>query len=235
MLRRCLLVMTALTLFGCAAPREFYRAKSIAISKPTIGEETIARPGDALLEQGTQREYDAIELTEPFGVGVTFGSFTLPAGRYLKSSESYALSNIDYFVWDEVSSPTQGGVVSGGETLKEVALSKKEGSKLVIVKTVNNKLYASDNHPFERVKAIVLDRDSFQQTLIYSGKVGNKINISYREFAGGMARAAFANSAEYDLSESKTIGYQGAQIEVIEATNQFIRYRVISNFSKAKQ
>lgn len=68
---------------------------------------------------------------------------------------------------------------------------------------------------------------------MYSGKVGNKINIAYREFSGGMARGAFSNVAEYDLSESKTIGYQGAQIDVIEATNQLIRYKVISNFSKA--
>jgi hypothetical protein len=38
-----------------------------------------------------------------------------------------------------------------------------------------------------------------------------------------MARGAFSNVAEYDLSESKTIGYQGAQIDVIEATNQLNR------------
>ena len=97
------------------------------------------------------------------------------------------------------------------------------------------KIYAAENAPFRRVKATVMDRDSFQQTLIYSGKVGNRISLSYREFAGGIARGAFTNTAEYDLSESNTIGYQGAQIEVIEATNQLIRYRVVSNFSKAKR
>ena len=36
---------------------------------------------------------------------------------------------------------------------------------------------------------------------------------------------------EYDLKDSTTIGYKGALIEVLEATNQSIRYRVIRNFN----
>ncbi|MCV5664960.1 hypothetical protein OFN50_38635, partial [Escherichia coli] len=73
-------------------------------------------------------------------------------------------------------------------------------------------------------------QDSFQQTLIYSGKVGNKINISYREFSNDMARPAFNNEAEYDLSESNQIGYKGAVIDVLEADNTKITYRLIRNF-----
>ncbi len=42
-----------------------------------------------------------------------------------------------------------------------------------------------------------------------------------------MARPAFNNNVEYDLSESPIIGYKGAKLEVIEANNQFIKYRVI--------
>lgn len=226
MLQRCLLVILSCALFGCAAPRDFYRAKSIAVNRPEVGVLTTARPGENLLSQGTQSEYDAIESSAPFPVG----SFVLPAGKYLKNSES----NIaEFFSWDEVSSPTQGGIVSDGNSLKEVVLVKGRGA--LIVQTFGTKLYVVDSHPFRRIKATVLDRDSFQQTLIYSGKIGSKINISYRESSGGMARPAFTNAAEYDLSESSTIGYLGAQIEVIEATNQLIRYRVISNFSKSQR
>ncbi len=76
-------------------------------------------------------------------------------------------------------------------------------------------------------------RDSFQQTLLYSGKVGNKINIGYREFSNSLARPAFNNNVEYDLSESKTIAYKGAQLEVLEATNQHIKFRLIKNFNSA--
>ena len=48
-----------------------------------------------------------------------------------------------------------------------------------------------------------------------------------------MARPAFSNDVEYDLLESKTIAYKGAMIEVIEATNQHIKYIVKRNFNKA--
>lgn len=85
--------------------------------------------------------------------------------------------------------------------------------------------------PFEHTTLNVSSENSFQQTLLYNGRVGDKINIGYRESSGNMARPAFNNEVEYDLSESKTIGYKGARIEVIEATNQSIKYRVLSNFN----
>jgi hypothetical protein len=58
----------------------------------------------------------------------------------------------------------------------------------------------------------------------------NKINIGYREFSNNSARPAFNNEVEYDLSESKRIGYKGAQIEVLEADNSSITYEVLRNF-----
>jgi len=75
---------------------------------------------------------------------------------------------------------------------------------------------------FERRKRPLFGSDSFQQTLIYSGRVGNKINVAYREFSNNLARPAFSNNVEYDLSDSKIIGYRGARIDIIEATNEFI-------------
>ncbi len=87
---------------------------------------------------------------------------------------------------------------------------------------------------FDRRKYPIATENALQQTLIYSGKVGDKINISYREFSNDVARPAFNHDVEYDLSESMTIGYKGAQIEIIEATNELIRYKVLRNFNKAE-
>lgn len=74
------------------------------------------------------------------------------------------------------------------------------------------------------------DRD-LQQTLIYSGRVGNRIRIDYRESSGSYARPAFSNEAEYDLSTSNEIAYRGARIKVIQANNQKIRYIILANFN----
>lgn len=73
--------------------------------------------------------------------------------------------------------------------------------------------------------------DSFQQTLLYNGRIGNRITLAYREFSSNMARPAFSNNVDYDLSESMIVGYRGARLEIIEATNTEITYRVLSGFS----
>ena len=63
--------------------------------------------------------------------------------------------------------------------------------------------------------------------------MGTKVNIGYREFSASLARPAFNNNVEYDLSESRVVGYKGAQLEILEATNQHIKYKVLRNFNGA--
>jgi hypothetical protein len=70
---------------------------------------------------------------------------------------------------------------------------------------------------------------TFRQELIYLGRSGDELSFKYREFSGSLARPAFSADLKYDLSESQTIGYRGARIEVIEAGNQIIQYRVKSH------
>ncbi len=73
--------------------------------------------------------------------------------------------------------------------------------------------------------------DSFQQTLLYNGKIGDRITLGYREFANGTARPAFSNNVDYDLSESKVVGYKGVKLEIINATNTEVTYKLLSGFS----
>jgi len=58
----------------------------------------------------------------------------------------------------------------------------------------------------------------------------NRIALGYREFSGDIARLAFSNELSYDLSESAILGYKGARIEIIKATNTELTYKVISGF-----
>jgi len=70
---------------------------------------------------------------------------------------------------------------------------------------------------------------SFTQQLIYSGKSGNIIRITYREFSNNLARPAFSQDLTYDLSESKRITFRNTVIEVKEATNSFITFVVLES------
>ncbi len=112
-------------------------------------------------------------------------------------------------------------------------MAKKFLPELCVV-TVFNVAACKTVQDIERTKRSVLAQDAFQQTLIYNGRVGSKINIGYREFSNNTARPAFNNNVEYDLTESTRIGYKGADLEVLEATNQHIKFKMLSNFNEAR-
>ncbi len=73
-------------------------------------------------------------------------------------------------------------------------------------------------------------KNSFQQTLIYTGKMGNVLKFSYREFSDDLARPAFSTDISYDLTESKIIGYKDFKAEIIEATNTELIYKILQGF-----
>ncbi len=109
-----------------------------------------------------------------------------------------------------------------------LGVKHKNPKELCVITTFG--AYECYKADFEIKRVSSTTEASFQQTLIYSGKVGNKINIGYRESSNDIARPAFNNDVEYDLNESKEIGYKGATVEILSADNQKITYRVIKSF-----
>jgi hypothetical protein len=69
--------------------------------------------------------------------------------------------------------------------------------------------------------------DFVRKELIYSGKSGSTIELSYREYRGGLAAPAFFQNIKYDLSESSIISFQKYRIEVLSATNQNITCTIL--------
>lgn len=225
MSRLAVISLIAAVLTGCAAPKYNYAPRSVAISEPPIGSTTSVRIGDTMLRQGKFREHDALYLRAAREIS---WAYTLHAGYYLKDGEDDSA---------EFYSPSRGE--EGGRVQKAAiadpwksVMAKKATPELCVV-TVFNATSCNRVPDLERTKRPVLADDAFQQTLIYNGRVGSKINIGYREFSNNMARPAFNNNVEYDLNESKNIAYKGAEMEVLEATNQYIKFRLIRNFNAA--
>lgn len=216
---------------GCASPKYNYQAEATAVSDPPLNKEVLAQVGEEMVRQGTFYEREAIRLSAPKKFGM-FGYYTMSAGHYVKTGQD---ANYDYY-----RPPTDGS--RGGGTVDKAALSDpweairldRDGKKIAIV-TVFHAYVSEPANGVTRTKVLSVADNSFQRTLLYSGRVGNKIRIGYREFSSNMARPAFNNDVEYDLSESNVIGYKGARIEVIEATNELIRYKVLQNFNSAAQ
>ena len=71
--------------------------------------------------------------------------------------------------------------------------------------------------------------DGFRSELVYQGAGGGVLQIAYREFVDDMARPAFTQLATFDLAEAGVtrVAYQDLVIEVLEAGNMGISYKVL--------
>lgn len=76
-------------------------------------------------------------------------------------------------------------------------------------------------------RSLIISKNELRQELVYSGKSGSTIKVSYREFSGDMARPAFTQDLTYDLAESKEIAFRSIVIKVVEATGGKIKYKVV--------
>ena len=70
----------------------------------------------------------------------------------------------------------------------------------------------------------------FKKEFIFNGRAGNTLNFTYREYINNLARPAYTQNLQYDLSESNIVGFRGLRIEVLNATNTNIEYKVLSDF-----
>ena len=77
--------------------------------------------------------------------------------------------------------------------------------------------------------------ESLVQTLTYLGHDSGRIKVLYREFANNMIKDKFSLEMEYDLSDDPIFGFRGARIEVLEADNRQIKYRVLEPFPDLRQ
>ncbi len=222
MKKAVLLAGTVALLAGCTSPKYNYTPKTESYSEPPIGSVNTAYVGDSLIKQGVAQKVEGLKITAP--ARVSWG-YTVTPGVLKKTGDD---SSADYYL------PT-GGVGSANVDKAVLAdmwqgiMVKKSNNALCVI-TVFGATTCEINMPIEKINLNVSGDSAFQQALLYNGRVGNKINIGYREFSSNTARPAFNNDVEYDLSESRLIGYKGAKFEVLDASNQSIKYRVISNF-----
>jgi hypothetical protein len=214
-------------LTGCAAPRANYAPTSQEISEPPLNSINTISVGDIMLRQGEYTEHEAIVVSQK----ISAGGYTIQPGYYLKTGEDGSTE----FFYPGGTEPGKVDKMLLADNWSNVIVRNTSPPQICVLTVYNTAITTcnSGDNLFQRRKVTSLSRDSFQQALIYSGKIGDKINIAYREFSNNTARPAFNNDVEYDLSESKVIGYKGAQIEVLEANNQYIKFRVMRNFNEA--
>jgi len=218
------ITLASIVMTGCATSLTNYQPQTQQISEPPVNSINTASVGDRMLSQGKMTMRDALYFPR---TQKTSFQHTIQQGYYPKQGESEEF--IQYGISNESGA---GKVIDGPLSDPTYALTlRKKDNAICMFTTFNMNVDCKTNLEFEKRNGTTADANSFQQTLLYNGKVGTKINIGYREFSGDMARSAFSNEVEYDLDDSKQIGYKGALLDIIEANNQMIKYKVIKNFN----
>ena len=79
---------------------------------------------------------------------------------------------------------------------------------------------------FAAAEGLEGQESAYRAQMIYSGLTGNTIRTAFREFTGDFIRPAFTQELQYNLAQDSTIAYKSIKIQVLEASNSQIRYRV---------
>jgi len=204
-------VTVCLSVLACAStPPVFAPPEVRKVDFPPINTTHEVEVGETIVEQTDLRTYKALYVyyrTPRFGFEGPLLSVISSGGR-LNDGESGYCGNLMEFL-DGGRKNQIGIVCTNLERLRKVGRIESEFDE----------------------KEITLETDkNFQRRLIYTGKSGSNIFISYREFRNDLARPAFTQDLTFDLNEGRMIGFKGARFEVESATNIGIRYRMIASF-----
>lgn len=218
---------------ACTSIRTNYVPETRQISFPELNQIHTTSLGEELVRQGTATTTNGAVLTRENNIR----GIRLSPGFYPQIGEDEEYIFTSFNIGNSAAGLGRvtigGGLFGPGVYPQSIRFAKAEQETCVVGPGAYGitQAFCDTEHSYNFEKRPFLSDNNFQQTLIYSGRVGDRIKISYREFSGSMARAAFANEAEYDLSESDIIAYRGAKIRVVDADNQKITYEVISNFN----
>lgn len=217
-------------LVGCATGPSYPPVAVITqvIKAPEVDEVSNTRLGDSLLEYTRSSTYPALKLDRFHRY--TFCLFTIEVdaqtapAKFLHPLDGYQYQ-ADIFI-NAAKNPNSR--VPANAFIYKGSNDDFEG---YFVKSPNG---CGADKPLaqvaEEIRATDLESPSFKQELVYNGRVGNNLKIIYREYSNNMARGAFSQEAQYDLSISDVIAFKGARLKIINATNETIEYQVLSHF-----
>jgi hypothetical protein len=240
-MKNLITLLTVVLITSCAttpSPQSINLTEATLIDFPQQGVIVTASLGDRLVAKGYKEEGPAYELSEGVLVprqGSLLGTCAVtnvfPQSRFVQRKQPNGDMCAGLF---NVSFTTNSGVTDwncGGSS----------ASMDICYSDSNNNFYLDINNPkingvginsnlIKKIKKTTTTKVNFIQEFIYNGKVNNEVRFIYREFSEDMIRPAFNQSVQYDYDDSKFISFKGLNIEIIEANNQIIKYKLVSNF-----
>lgn len=206
-----------------------FRAVASERVTPLLNTESTAQVGKAILHQGEVYQRAAIRLSEEIVFGED-GAYALMPGYYLRVGESDGWES-----YVPADGPDAGSVkkAPGAITLQGSFLVSKDSKVIGLITNFYQAVNAKAKG-ITRTTRPSLSTDSIQRALVYGGRAGNKLKLGYQETWANIKRPSEIRFIQHDISEAKVVESNGARIEVLQATDDFIRYRIIKSFNSVK-
>ncbi|MDM0113932.1 hypothetical protein QTI66_17385 [Variovorax sp. J22R133] len=223
-------IALAAVLTGCASTKTA-PAEILVVDTPALNTVATAELGETLVKKGISYVFDGLELRERITDNGAGREYVVEPGRMAfidktpDGASRYEPPAGTYYVNDKIfgrkAFPKNGYVVvKANGTMELQGYYDLTGPGSI----------SPANPKFSVGKIIDSARPNFRQELIYGGRLGDQIKVTYREFSGDMLRSAFSQDVQYDLTTEKIIGFKGVRIEVVAATNTKLEYRVLKSF-----
>ncbi len=226
-----LILISLMFLIGCAPNVKPTHYESVVLNIPEVAAVNNKELGDTLVSKTNKTEVDSIDVYESVSPSLTTSTLTTLPGTYTAMWEGD--EGVYYGGRNAIENSIGARFLSGGFV---IPFGNRNSQKDVIVwvgdsgiRPIMN-VYTNEDIKFTRGKVIFKDRPFFKQELIYNGRSGNNIKFLYREFRDDYMRAVFTQDIQYDLSESRTVGFKGVRLDIIKATNSQIEYIVRKPF-----
>jgi hypothetical protein len=224
------LLALALSLSGCATTKQTISPNLRIVDLPPLNEERISELGETLVQKGKVYTYEAVRLenTVTAGDGFLLKKFTLSPGilkASMRDDERIYYTTDKLAVYDAILGTS---LQSGG-----LAVNQKDEKDIRFHLNGVAVMRPKPDPVLTKTQVADVDHPSFRQELIYNGRSGDTLKFLYREYTSDLLRAPFSQEIQYDLKDGSTIGFKGARIEVMEATNTKLKYRVVASFPDA--
>ena len=221
--------LTAIFTTACASTGTSLAPEITRVNFPTQNNTTTVRLGESMLKKSKVYAYEAIQLDGEFkvGDGVLTQKITIPPQKL--KAKSLLKNNTLYMAEEAYSADALLGkkpVLAGLCIPKDKEKTKWRVYLNGVCTALGTKKLPS--HSF--TKAYDTNKPSLTRELVYNGRVGNDVKIIYRELSNDFMRPAFQQELQYDMGQSKEIGFREVVLVVENANNKEISYTVKTHF-----
>lgn len=246
-----LVLVFCLALGSCATTQSDWQktivtAKTEQLNFPELDTEISRALGDTLAEKGYKSTKPAIEILSEWTMkpeSTAIPAYLVPAGKEGELgaiwSSSVSGERVECYELEFGYPPHWNYMNYGSGYDIPFSLCERRDGSFAPMQLLDESLNPANweystippNSPILRkFDKVSLSDPSYVQQIIYNGRVGDYLKFIYREFSGDYIRPAFTQDIQYDLGLSSVIGFKTLRLEVLDATNTEIRYKLISNF-----